>query len=43
MEKETKKSEHSKKQPIWRDGNAPHPAGKCSSGMTFKSKKVKSG
>jgi len=42
MEKKTEKSEQNKDESIWRDRNSQHPKGKCSSGMTFRAKKVKS-
>jgi hypothetical protein len=43
MENKTDKSLKNKKESIWRDRNSQHPEWKCSSGMVFKTKKVKSG
>jgi hypothetical protein len=43
MEKKTEKAEQNKKESIWRDRTLQHPKGKCSSGMTFRAEKVKSG
>jgi hypothetical protein len=43
MEKKIEKPEQNKKETIWRDRNSQHPEWKSSSGMVFKSKKVKSG
>jgi hypothetical protein len=42
MGKKTEKSEQNKKESFWRDRNSQHPKGKCSSGMTFRTEKVKS-
>lgn len=41
MGKKTEKSEQNKKESIWRDRNSQHPKGKCSSGLTFRTEKVK--